>query len=358
MIKIDSLQQKLKELKLDALFVSGQENVTYLTGILGLSASEREAYLLITSTQAYLLAYSTTIGMYRRISGFELIELTTAFRLSQAVNEWAAKQKVNQLAFEKNNLSYAEYESLKNKLKLNLIPTENIIEDLRLFKSPAEILAIKKAAETTDLAYTYALSKIKKAISEKDLALELEFFIRKNSQDIAFSPIVAFNENTAIPHYLPSAKIKLKDNSLVLIDMGAKYANYCADLTRVVFFGSPDDKQKEIFQIVTQANELAISSLAIGKTGEAIDTVTRNFIQQKGFEPYKHGLGHGVGLAIHEAPRLRPRIKEVLKENMVFTIEPGLYIEGFCGIRIEDIITLTASGPEVLSRAPKSLTVL
>lgn len=355
---IDSLQQKLKELKLDGLFVSGQENVTYLTGILGLSASEREAYLLITSTQTCLLTYSTTIGMYRRISGFELIELTTGSHLSQAINEWAVKQKVNQLAFEKNNLSYAEYESLKNKLKLHLIPTENIIEDLRLFKSPAEILAIKKAAETTDLAYTYALSKIKKAISEKDLALELEFFIRKNSQDIAFSPIVAFNENTAIPHYLPSAKIKLKDNSLVLIDMGAKYDNYCADLTRVIFFGTPYDKQIEIFETVTRANELAISSLAVGKTGEEIDTVARNFIQQKGFEPYKHGLGHGVGLAIHEAPRLRPRIKEILKENMVFTIEPGIYIEGFCGFRIEDVIHLTSTGPQVLSRTPKELTVL
>ena len=353
---IDSLRQKLKELKLDALFVSGQENVTYLTGILGLSASEREAYLLITPAQIYLLAYTTTIGMYRETSGFDLVELTVDFPISEAINCLARNFK--QLAFEKNNLTCSEFESLKNKVKLELTPSENIIEDLRLFKSPAEILAIKKAAETTDLAYTYALNKIKKGISEKDLALELEFFIRKNSQDVAFSPIVAFNENTAIPHYLPSAKIKLKDNSLVLIDMGAKYDNYCADLPKVVFLGSPGSKQIEIFETVSKANELTISSLAVGKTVEEIDTVARNFIQQKGFEPYKHGLGHGVGLAIHEAPRLRPCIKDILKENMVFTIEPGIYIEGFCGVRVEDLIHLTASGPMVLSKASKELIVL
>ena len=354
----DLLQQKLKELKLDALFVSGQENVTYLTGVSGLSASEREAFLLITPDQAYLLAFSTTIGMYKQIKGFKPIEISIDYSLSQAINDVVRVQKISVLAFEKNNLSYAEYESLKNKIRAKLIPLEKIIEKYRLIKSPDEIRAIAKAAEVTDRAFTYILTRVKKGISEKELALELEFFIRKNSQGIAFSPIVAFNENSAIPHYLPSAKIKLKDNSLVLIDMGAKYANYCADLTRVVFFGTPAEKQADIFKTVTKANELAISSLAVGKTGEEIDTVARNFIQQKGFTPYKHGLGHGVGLAIHEDPRLRPYIKEILKENMLFTIEPGIYIEGFCGVRIEDVIHLTASGPMVLSKASKELTVL
>src|SRR3990167_10149240 len=129
---IDSLRQKLKELKLDALFVSGQENVTYLTGILGLSASEREAYLLITPAQIYLLAYTTTIGMYRETSGFDLVELTVDFPISEAINCLARNFK--QLAFEKNNLTCSEFESLKNKVKLELTPSENIIEDLRLFK--------------------------------------------------------------------------------------------------------------------------------------------------------------------------------------------------------------------------------
>ncbi|KKS96661.1 MAG: peptidase M24 [Candidatus Gottesmanbacteria bacterium GW2011_GWA2_43_14] len=355
MDKIKIIRRFLEEKKIPALFVSGQENVTYLTGICGLSTGDREAFLLLTLKNAYLLAFSTTIGMYIR-SGFDLIEITTEYRLSQALNDLTGN--FGRLAFEKNNLTYSEFESLKNNLKVPLIPTENIIENLRAVKTLSEIVAIEKAAQTTDRAYKYALKIIKKSITEKELALDLEIFIRKNSQDIAFSPIVAFNENSAIPHYLPSEKIKLADNSLVLIDMGAKYDNYCADLTRVVFFGTPADKQIEMFNKVTKANELAVSSLAVGKTGEEIDTLTRNFIQNNGFTAYKHGLGHGVGLAIHEAPRLKPQIKDVLAANMVFTIEPGIYIKGFAGVRIEDVIHLTAVGPRILSKASKELTVL
>ncbi|OGG06104.1 hypothetical protein A3D05_04180 [Candidatus Gottesmanbacteria bacterium RIFCSPHIGHO2_02_FULL_40_24] len=358
MDKLNLIRKQLEHYGSDALFVSGQENVTYLTAKAGLNSDEREVFLVITKKSAYLLAFSTTFAMYRRTAGFIPVELTNQYRLSKAIIDIAGKEKLKTLAFEKNYVSYSEYISLKEKLSLKLTPSENIIEKMRLIKSNAEIESIKKAASVTDSAYEYAARLIKPGITEKNLALNLEFFIRKNSQNIAFSPIVAFNQNSAIPHYLPSDKVTLKNHSIILIDMGAKFLNYCSDLTRVICFGSPSDRLVKLYQTVLTAQENALSQLTSGKTGDEIDRLTREYIEQQGYPAFKHGLGHGVGLAIHEAPRLKPGSHEILCENMVVTVEPGIYIEGFAGIRIEDLVLITSRGPKLLSRAPKEITVI
>lgn len=348
----------MADLKIESLFISGQENVTYLTEVAGLQTGDREAFILLTRKETYLLVFSTTFGLYKNVSHFNPLEITPKYKISQAINEILSKNKIKSTGFEKTNLTFSEFESLKKKIKAELIPTENIVEELRLIKSVEELKKIKKAAAITDLAFLFILTKIKPGKSEKELALELEFFIRNRTADVSFSPIVAFNENAAIPHYLPSTHKNLAANCLILIDMGAKFQNYCADLTRVVFLGTPDRKLFDVFETVKKAQELAINSLKIGLSGDQIDSIARGYIEKRSFPAYKHGLGHGVGLAIHELPRLRPAIKDKLQENMVFTIEPGIYLEGKAGVRIEDLLVLRKNGPEVLSHASKEIIIL
>ncbi|OGG20494.1 hypothetical protein A3D03_03485, partial [Candidatus Gottesmanbacteria bacterium RIFCSPHIGHO2_02_FULL_40_13] len=274
------------------------------------------------------------------------------------LTEIIKREKINKIGFEKDNLTVSEYESLKTKLPSFLTPTENIVEEERLTKDNDEITKIKSAAKMTDMAFEYIKEKIKKGVSEKDLALELEFFLKKNAGDIAFPPIVAYDENAAIPHYLSSNDQRLTTNSLILLDFGAKVEGYCADMTRVVFFGSPDNNQVKIYNTVYKAQELALKKIKSGLKTAEIDKVAREYIKSAGFPEYPHGLGHGVGLAIHEAPRLKPESLEVLKENMVVTVEPGIYLEGNCGVRIEDLVVLTKEGCEILSKSSKDITIL
>lgn len=355
---LNKIRADLNKLHIDSLFITGQENVIYLTGISGINLNEREVFLLITQKNAYLFAFATTFLMYKSVMNFKSYELTVDFKLNQILVEVIKKENLKNIAIESDNISFKEFESLKNKLNIPLISQSGIIEKIRLQKTESEIKNISKAANLTDEAFKYILTQITEGISEKELALKIEFFIRKNSENISFSPIVAFNQNAAIPHYLPSAKIKLQNESLVLLDLGAKYNSYCADLTRVVFYGKPKTEFVKIYNLVKQAQEKAIASLKVGVKAETVDQIARKEISLFGFPVYNHGLGHGVGLAIHESPRLRPNIKDVLKENMVFTIEPGIYIENFAGVRIEDLIVLRIDGPELLSQASKEIIVL
>lgn len=355
---LNKIRVKLNKLHLDSIFISGQENVMYLTGINGINLNEREVFLLITQKHAYLFAFATTFLMYKTVNNFISYELTIDFRLSQAILKIIKNEKLKNIAFESEKLSYQEFESLKNKLSVPMFAHSGFIEKFRLQKTESEIESITEAAKITDAAFDYILTQITPGVSEKELALKIEIYIRKYTENISFSPIVAFNQNAAIPHYLPSAKIKLKKESLILLDLGAKYKSYCADLTRVVFYGEPKTDYIKIYNVVKQAQEKAIASLKIGANADTIDQIARKEITESGFPVYKHGLGHGVGLAIHESPRLKPNVKDVLTENMVFTIEPGIYIENFAGVRIEDLIVLRKDGPELLSKASKDIIVL
>jgi len=356
--RINKIRNIFKELDLDALFVTGPENVSYLTGISDLINAEREICLLISGKSLYLLAFSTSYLLYQNLPKTEIIELTVNRRLDRVLNDIIQKNNFKKIAFEKDYISYGELDFLQNKLNAELVPISGIIENLRVIKSEAEITKIRTAAQITDKAFSFILSRIKSGTTEKKLALIIEFFLKENAQNAAFSPIVAFNKNAAIPHYLPSDNVRLSDNSLVLIDMGAKYENYCADLTRVVFLGPPKKEIINIYQTVKKAQELALKSLKTGVSAESVDKICRDFISKSHLPAYKHGLGHGVGLSIHENPRLRPNIKTHLQPNMVFTIEPGIYIPGYTGVRIEDLLVLRNDGPELLSGSTRDIIIL
>lgn len=349
----------MEESGIDALFVSQQSNITYLTGFTGLSTNEREAFFIITKKSAFLLAYATYFGLIKKRNKlFQAVCLTPTFRLTDALNDIIKKENIKKMGIEKNSLTMYEYESLKSELPARLIPVLNLIEKERLIKSQNELEYVKKAATYTDKAFEFILKKIKKGVSERKLALEIEFYLKSNAQNIAFPPIVAFNKNAAIPHYLPSASVNLEKNSLILLDLGAKFADYCSDLSRVVFFGRPDSGKVKIFDTVNKAQALAINKIKPGIKANLVDAVARDYIKTKGFPEFQHGTGHGVGLDIHENPRINALTQNVLTENMVFTVEPGIYLEGNCGVRIEDLLVLRKDGPEVLSKASKELIII
>ncbi len=362
--RIEKIRIAIKKLKLDALFVTDQHNVTYLTNFAGLSPNEREGFLLITKLHAYLLTFPTYFGLYKKgTADFQTLNITQTKKLSDHLSEIICREKINNLGFEKENLTVSELDSLKNKLLKRsdlkgLIPTQGIVENLRQIKDEIEIANIKKAAEITDQAFAFIRNKITKGISEKNLAVEIEYFIKRHAQDVAFSPIVAYDANAAIPHYLPSHNSQLTTHNLILLDFGAKVNGYCADMTRVIFFGKPKDKQIKAYQTVLSAQKIVLLKLKAGLKCQEVDKLAKKIITAKGYPEYQHGLGHGVGLAIHEAPKLKFKSKEILQENMVVTVEPGIYLPDDYGIRIEDLVVLRKDGIEILSKSSKEITVI
>jgi Xaa-Pro aminopeptidase len=354
--RIEKLRKEFKKVGIDALFVTNHNNVTYLTGFLGLSKDEREGFLLITRNNGYLLTFPTYFGLYKkRGEGFNVLNITYNKRFHHHLNEIIDKEKIKTLGVEKESLTISESASLRKKLKVRFRQTESLVENLRLIKEEKEIASLKKAAKIADSAFEFIRQKIKKGVSEKELALELEFFIKRKADDIAFSPIVAFNQNTAIPHYLPSNTYHLKPNTLILLDFGAKVNGYCSDMTRVLFFGKPKNHQIKTYLTVLRTQELALKKLKAGLKSDILDKLAKKFLRSQGYPEYQHGLGHGVGLSIHEDPRLKKGNSVLLKENMVVTIEPGVYFEGQYGIRIEDLVVLRKEGIEILSKSSKKL---
>ncbi len=259
-------------------------------------------------------------------------------------------KKIKKIGIEENDLSVAEYKKIRKHFKtVNLKELSN----LRTIKGEDEILKIEKACKLGDEAFDFILKKLKLGVSEKQIAFELEFFIKRNGADISFPPIVAFGKNSSIPHHQTSDK-RLKTKSIVLLDFGVKLGNYCSDMTRTIFFGKADDKFKKIYNTVLASQQKAIESLKSSMVNgqwsidarnadssevdsiraSDIDLVTRNHIVKQGYPTNPHSLRHGIGIEVHESPRLSPESKDILKPGMVFSIEPGIYLAGFGGVRI------------------------
>ena len=229
------------------------------------------------------------------------------------------------------------------------------MESLRAVKEPEEIELIKKAVEIADAAFEYIEGIIQAGMTEKHVAWEIEKFLRENgSQAVPFEIIVASGPNSALPHAKPSERV-INPGEPVVIDMGAKFDGYASDLTRTICLGTPDDTFKKVYDIVLDAQLAAMSIIKEGMTGQQADSSARTVIEQAGYgEAFGHGLGHGVGLATHELPRLGPNSTEPLTSGMVFTIEPGIYLPGWGGVRIEDTVMMENGKVRVISKARKA----
>lgn len=357
--RLELLRQQLSQNNIDSLFISNQYNVSYLTGFSGLSPDEREGFFFLTKTSAYLLTFPTYFGMFNKNNaGYSPCNITADKSISHHLSGIIKRDKVKSIGFEKTNLTLAEYESLKKKIPAKWIETEGLVEKLRVIKDTNEIESIRKAAKITDQAFEFIKRKIKKGMTEKDIALYIEFFLKKNADGIAFTPIVAFDNNAAIPHYIPSNNQQLTTNNLILLDFGAKVSGYCADMTRVIFFGKPSSQQIKIYNTILHSQEHALNALKAGTAGGDIDYVARKYIVSQGYPAYPHGLGHGVGLSIHEAPRLKKESNDLLEKNMIITVEPGIYLEDNCGVRIEDLVLIKEDNFEILSKSDKNITII
>ena len=267
----------------------------------------------------------------------------------------------HKLGFEANLISYDSYRKLSEAIEtkqvnLELVPTTGIVEHLRSIKEPEELELITKAVELSDVAFEQAKRIIHPGITEKEAAWEIEKFLRhEGSEGVPFEIIVASGSNSALPHARPTEKI-IRPGEPVLIDMGARISGYCSDLSRTLFFGVADKTLQELYNIVFKAQTIAIEGVKSGMDASQADKLARSFIEQAGQgEAFGHSLGHGVGLAPHEFPTLGPSSSDSLADGMVFTIEPGIYLPGQGGVRIEDMVVLENGKAKVLTKAKKEV---
>jgi Xaa-Pro aminopeptidase len=352
--------KKLLGKNFDALLVSSTKNIIYLTGFNGFSNEEREAYLLLTKKNNYIFTDGRYSEVASRINGFKLIEISSGKNFKEVLGEIITKEKIQKLAIDEDNLKISEVIQIKKVVKI--CPDESLIEKLRMIKDEEEINNIKKACNLGDEVFKYILSEIKLGVTEKEIAKKIEIFILKNDAEISFHPIVAFGQNSSSPHHVASSR-KLKKNETVLLDFGVKSeGNYCSDMTRTIFFGKATDEQKRIYKTVLNSQQEAINFLKSSiinhqsVKGSEPDKIAREYIKSKGFPTIPHSLGHGIGLEVHEKPSLSPRRSEdMLQTGMVFSIEPGIYLPGFGGIRIEDLVVFHKNGLEIITRANRDL---
>ena len=337
----------LKKENLDGVLVSSPSNITYLT-----KYQSRDSYLLVSAKKNIYFTDSRYTQEAKKHLKENAQIVQTNGALLNAISAACSRLGLKRIAFEEKDLSYAQYYKISEKLKpfAAFIPFYGIIEKLRQLKDKEELDKITKAAQITALAIKFIQDIIRPGKKEIEIAGELEHFIRYNgAQYSSFNIIVASGPNSSYPHHITSER-RLRNNELVLIDLGVDFQGYKSDLTRVFFLGKIHPLVKKIYNIVEEAQKKAIKKIRESIEISNIDLAARQYITQKGYGAFfSHSLGHGIGLEIHENPTISPRQTAKLKQGMVFTIEPGIYLPGKFGIRIEDMVVVTKKGSEVLS---------
>lgn len=351
--RIRKLRDEFPILGIDAALITDNLNVRYISGFTG-----SFAITLITRKSAFLLTDSRYIEQAaQECPGFSIERIEGSW--IPYVQQLVKTIKPHRVGFEDNTLSYNEWNRLSAGLSAGqLVPVNDPIGRLRMVKDSDEIAAIREAARIADSAYEHIVRNIKPGLSERDIALEIDCFMRKNGADKeGFDTIVAFGTRSALPHAKPTDK-RIAEGGLIVMDFGAVYAGYHSDITRTVVLGIADKRQEEIYSIVLEAQSRAISAIRPGLAGGDVDSIARDYIKDCGYgENFGHGLGHGLGLAIHDGKILAKGSDIILQPGMVVTVEPGIYIPGWGGIRIEDDVLVTDTGHELLTRSPKVLEI-
>lgn len=344
MFRIEKVRGLLKEKGLDGLLVTDPLNLRYLCGFSGTNGS-----LLLVQGKAIFITdsrYLEQAGL-ELSSGFEIIKEGESLTDTLKV----LLMGVGCLGVEGDHLRVTQFRELEEELGVDIIPTSKLISSLREIKQDQEISRIRQAIDIARSAGEAVLKLLKPGLSEIEVAAELEYRMRKDGiEGFGFSSIVASGKRAALPHGRASIK-KIVEGDFVILDWGAIFEGYHCDLTRTVVIGSPDDEQKKIYRTVLEAQELGIDLVKPGLKASELDRKVREFISDQGFgEFFGHNLGHGVGLDVHEAPVISIKNDDPLVPGMVFTVEPGIYIPGMGGVRIEDMALVTDDGCEVLSK--------
>lgn len=351
---IPSRQNRLRSLlakkNLGYLLISHMPNVYYLTGFrgsAGMAVFGPDEAILFVDPRYTLQAEDQARGVEVRES---------KQRLLQAVGAWLKKRKTMELGFDESNLTCAAFRALQSAVgkRCQLRAAGGVVEDLRLIKDSYELGLIRKAARLTSETFEDIRETLRPGLSEADLAAEIEYRLkRKGAEGVAFETIVASGPRSALPHARASSKL-LRKNEFVIFDLGAIISGYAADMTRTVYLGKPDARARRIYQAVLEAEEQGVLAARAGTRVGAVDaTVRRALAKRRLSEYFTHSTGHGVGLEIHEGPRVARGETKRLKSGFVVTVEPGVYVEGYGGVRVEDTVAVGDDGPEVLTSAPK-----
>ena len=352
----EKLLKLLNELNVDGIFLTDLYNLRYFagfTGTTGVAVATKKGNLFYSDFR-----YRSQAEAQVSKTGFEFKEVSRGSL--KYVGEHAEELGLKKIGFEDNNVTFATYQKLKEIFKAELVPVGEKIMYERMVKSDEEILMIKKAIEISDIAFSEALKVIKEGVSERELSAYMEYVQKKNgAEDKSFNTILASGVRSAMPHGVASDK-KIQKEEFITMDFGAYYNGYVSDMTRTVYYGNNiTERHKEIYNLVLEAQILGINTIKEGIMSDDVDKVVRNFLTEKGYgEYFGHGLGHGIGVEIHELPYLSSVSHIELKENMVVTSEPGLYFDGWGGVRIEDDVVVKKDGREVLNKSNKELIII
>jgi Xaa-Pro aminopeptidase len=336
-------------LKADAFLVSSLVNVRYLSGFTG-----SNGLLLISGDNDFLFTDSRYIEQGREETCDQItVSLTSGF---SAIEEVSRLYSLTNVAFESDHLTYSEFTGMEKLLKprVNLISAKGVVEKIRSVKDNDEVDLIRRAASLADDAVTLAIQESKPGKSEFEIAWVIEKFLRENGADgVAFDTIVATGANSAKPHHRAGSTI-IKAGDPLVIDMGALLNGYRSDITRTILVEGEDEKFRCVYEVVLEAQITAIEAAKQGVIAKELDLVAREVIANHGFgQNFSHGLGHGVGLDVHEMPMVVPSSDHILEEGMIFTVEPGIYLPGWGGVRIEDMVLLEEAEVSLLTNAPK-----
>lgn len=352
-MKLMKLREQMQKRELDSLLVTNPYNLRFITGFTGTAG-----LALITPNDAWFITdfrYTEQAG--EQVKEFKVVQAQKG--LIDEVARIAQEAAVERLAFEQDYMTFATYSQYLEKLSATLEPVSGLIEKLRMVKSPEELEVLKAAAKIADDAFEHICSYIKAGMTELEVSNELEFFMRsQGATSSSFDIIVASGLRSALPHGVASDK-KIESGDLITLDFGALYNGYVSDITRTVAVGEPSDKLKEIYHVVLESQVLALEKIKPGMTGIEADAIARDYIKSKGYgEAFGHSTGHGIGLEVHEGPGLSFRSETILEPGMAVTVEPGIYLPGIGGVRIEDDILITETGNERLTHSSKELRIL
>lgn len=356
MSRIAQLRTRLEALALPAMLITRPENCFYLSGFKSSAPTELEVVLVVTGDRQLLITDSRYLLQAEADApGWTLAPVEE--RMAITISQVLGTLDVAQIGFEPDALTVDLYQQIGGgdaAVSYSLVPASGLLEAQRLIKDPEELLLIRQAVHVTDLAYAQVVASAKPGVTEEELALEAEWVMRRHgAEGVAFEIIVAAGEHSALPHARSGSRA-LSHGDLVVVDMGARVAHYCADMTRTFAVGTAKATAAEIYRLCYTAQTTGARQIRAGMSGREADSIVRSVIERGGYGSYfGHGTGHGVGLAIHEAPRLSRFADAQLPVGAIITIEPGIYLPGVGGVRIEDLCVLTANGVEILSESPK-----
>lgn len=353
-MNLADLNRIFEQKKIDVILVSDGYNMRYISGFSGATG-----YLYISPDKKIILTDSryTEAANAERTSGFEVIEVNRLADYYIQIKSLMKEEKATRAGFEDLSMTYADYMFLKNKADISdMVPLGDALNNLRIIKTDEELKLLAQAEKIGDMAFSHILNYIKPGRTELDIAAELESYMKRNgATGLSFDTIVASGPNSSMPHAVPTDR-KVSEGDFVTMDFGCVYKGYCSDMTRTISIGRADRLHKEIYSIVLKAQLAALDAVKAGKKGCEVDKVARDIITDRGYGPnFGHGLGHSVGLFIHEEPRFSMGEDRIINAGTIETVEPGIYIPGQFGVRIEDMIVVTENGHINLTSSPKEL---